>query len=391
MTFSQRLDRSFYLTLQDRIRTRISETGFDAVLTDDPEDVAYLTGFFHHPCERPVAVWLDVDGRCLLLLPELEREHAESQNAAADLVAYPEFPGTTPPFEFLARTVGPSRRRAGHTTAMSYTRLSAAASALAAELLPTDLVAVARFVKEPEEIALHQEAALITDVMLTRGVELVADAVRSGGRLPSEAELAAHVTRAGTGIMYAEHSDVVVVSPLAGGLVYAGANSSYPHGLPSSYRLRPGDTFMLSLGCAVGGRFVEGERTFVLGEPTDEQRRYHETIRLAQDVGGQAIKPGAECREANEACLAVVREAGLGQYLRHRQGHGIGLGMHEPPWLESGDSTVLEPGMIVSNEPGIYVPGHAGYRISDSMLVTTEGSQALTSYPRSLDDCVIPL
>ena len=106
--------------------------------------------------------------------------------------------------------------------------------------------------------------------------------------------------------MYAEHIDVVVVSMLAGGLVYAGANSAYPHGLPSGYRLRPGDTFMLSLGCAVGGRFVEGERTFVLGEPTDEQRRFHETIRLAQEVGGQAIRPGAECRSANAACLAVV-------------------------------------------------------------------------------------
>ena len=73
---------------------------------------------------------------------------------------------------------------------------------------------------------------------------------------------------------------------LAGGLVYAGANSAVPHGLPSGYRLRPGDTFMLSLGCAVGGRFVEGERTFVLGEPSAEQRRYHETIRRRSEIGG---------------------------------------------------------------------------------------------------------
>ncbi|GAA2828986.1 M24 family metallopeptidase [Kribbella solani] len=391
MTFPQRLDRAFYAGLQERVRTRVAAAGLDAVLTDDPEDVAYLTGFFHHPCERPVAVWLDADGRCVLLLPELEREHAESQDAAAELVDYPEYPGTTPPFELLARAIGPAHRRTGHTTSISYARLSAASAALSsADFVPTDLVTVARYVKEPEEIALHQEAARITDVMLTRGVELVADAVRNGGELPSEAELAAYVTRVGTGTMYAEHSGVVVVSPLAGGLVYAGANSSYPHGLPSGYRLRPGDTFMLSLGCAVGGRFVEGERTFVLGEPTDEQRRYHETIRLAQELGGQAIKPGVECRDANEACLAVIRDAGLGEYLRHRQGHGIGLGMHEPPWLESGDSTVLEPGMIVSNEPGIYVPEHAGYRISDSMLVTPDGARPLTSYPRSLDVCVIP-
>lgn len=392
MSFSQRLDRAFFERVQDRVRARATEAGLDAILTDDPEDVAYLTGFFHHPCERPVAVWLPVDGGAVLLLPELEREHAEAQHAVADLVAYPEYPGVVPPFVTLAQVVGTTRRTAGHSTAMTYARYNAAASALSGvDLVPTDLVTVARYVKEPEEIALHQEAARITDVMLTGGVELVTDALATGGELPSEAELAAHVGWVGTSTMYGEHTDVVVVSFLAGGLVYAGANSSYPHGLPSGYRLRPGDTFMLSLGCAVGGRFVEGERTFVLGEPSEEQRRYHETIRLAQDVGGHAIKPGAECRSANEACLAVVREAGLGRYLRHRQGHGIGLGMHEPPWLEDGDATVLEPGMIVSNEPGIYVPGHAGYRISDSMLVTESGSRPLTSYPRGLDDCVIPV
>ncbi len=111
----------------------------------------------------------------------------------------------------------------------------------------------------------------------------------------------------------------------------------------------------------------------------------------AQRVGRETIRAGIECREANRLCLDVIREAGLGEYIRHRQGHGIGLGMHEPPWLEDGDPTRLETGMIVSNEPGIYVPGHAGYRISDSMLVTADGAEALTTYPRALDDCTIAL
>ncbi|MET0136712.1 MAG: Xaa-Pro peptidase family protein [Kibdelosporangium sp.] len=392
MAFSQRLGTAFFQAVQDDVRARAAEVGLDAVLTDDPEDVAYLTGFFHHPCERPVAVWLDADGRCLLLLPELEREHAQAQHALAEVVSYPEYPGVLPPFAALSAVVGNGHKRVGHTTSISYQRLVAAGSALSdVDLVPTDVVMICRYVKHPDEVALHAEAARITDVMLAAGVQLVADAVAARGELPSEAELAAHVTRVGTGTMYAEHSDVVVVSMLAGGLVYAGENSVYPHGLPSGYRLVPGDTFMLSLGCAVGGRFVEGERTFVLGEPTAEQLRLHEAVRAAQQVGGAAIRPGAECREANAACLAVLRDAGLGRYLRHRQGHGIGLGMHEPPWLEDGDPTVLRAGMIVSNEPGIYVPGHAGYRISDSMLVTETGSRPLTSFPRGIADCVIPV
>lgn len=395
--FSPRLALPVLDQLQSRLRDRMIEAGFDAILSDSPEDVAYLTGFFHHPCERPVAVWLGADGQRVLLVPELERENAERQLARAELVSYPEFPGTVPPFRALAERVGSagrvgSARRVGFSTSMTWERQAAVMAEFdGTRFEATDLVTVARFVKLPEEIELHAEAARITDLMLEAGVALIREAIASGGRMPSEAELASHVGGVGVSTMYAEHDDVVVVSPLAGGLVYAGANSAYPHGLPSGYRLQPGDTFMLSLGCAVGGRFVEGERTFVLGEPTPEQRRYHDTVRAAQEVGGNAIRPGAECRTVNATCLQVITDAGLGHFLRHRQGHGIGLGMHEPPWLESGDATVLEPGMIVSNEPGIYIPGHAGYRISDSMVVTADGSRPLTAFPRGLDVCAIEL
>ncbi|MCT1479572.1 Xaa-Pro peptidase family protein [Microbacterium sp. p3-SID336] len=389
--FDQRLTPAFFDTVQQRVRERMVEEGFDAVLTDHPEDIAYLTGFFHHPSERPVAIWLDAAGRTVMLLPELEREYAQSQSARAELVAFFEYPGVVPPFQALADAVSP-RGRVAFATTMPYQRLAAARAAMPdAELIPSDLLLRTRYVKFPEEVALHREAARITDLMLEAGVALVRDAVAAGGELPTETELERHVTAAGTRIMYAEHRNVVVASLLAGGLVYSGANSAFPHGLPSVNRLRPGDTFMLSLGCAVGGRFIEGERTFVLGEPTADQRRYHDTIRAAQQVGRETIRAGLECREANRLCLDVIREAGLGEYIRHRQGHGIGLGMHEAPWLEDGDPTLLEAGMVVSNEPGIYVPGHAGYRISDSMLVTDTGAEPLTTYPRSLDDCTIAL
>lgn len=389
--FDQRLPPEFFDRVQSRLRERMAEEGFDAFLTDHPEDIAYLTGFFHHPSERPVAIWIEVDGRVVMLLPELEREYAQSQSARAELVAFFEYPGVVAPFEVLARAVSP-RGRVGFASTIPHQRLTAARAAMPdADLVGSDLIARVRYVKFPEEMALHREAARITDRMLDAGVRLVTDAVAAGGDLPTEAELERHVTSAGTALMYAEHRNVVVASLLAGGLVYSGANSAFPHGLPSVNRLRAGDTFMLSLGCAVGGRFIEGERTFVLGEPTHDQRRYHDTIHAAQQVGRETIRPGLECREANRLCLDVIREAGLGEFIRHRQGHGIGLGMHEAPWLEDGDPTLIEAGMVVSNEPGIYVPGHAGYRISDSMLVTPDGAEALTTFPRGLDDCIIAL
>jgi Xaa-Pro dipeptidase len=388
MLETQRLSPTFYKGLQDDLRAELARLGLDAMLADDPSDVAYLTGFFHHPGERPVAVLLPADGTTRLLLPELEREHAEAQQSAAELVSYPEFPGLRPPLSYLGTVTG----RIGYAGSMTVDRLAQVNAAFPdATMVRTGLVARARLRKRPEEIALHAEAARITDLMLAAGRTLVEQALDSGGQLPSEAELAGHISTVGSRTMYAEHADVVVVSPLAGGLVYAGPNSARPHALPSGYRLCPGDVFMLSLGCAVGGRFVEGERTFVLGEPTAEQRRYYEAVRQAQQTGGEALRPGVPCAQANRECLDVIRAAGLAEYLRHRQGHGIGLGMHEPPWLSDGDDTPLEVGMIVSNEPGIYIPGHGGYRISDSMLITEDGARPFTAYPRSLDDVVVAI
>lgn len=390
MTFSQRLSPEFYRGVHERLRTRFDDENVDAIVVDDWRDVAYVTGFFHHPNERPAAVWVGRD-RVVLLVPELEREHARAQGAVVDdVVAFDEYPGVQSPFETLARAV-PERGVWAHTPSLTTGRLAEFGS-----VFPTvtwrlsAMVDELRLIKQPAEIELHRQAAQLGDVMLRAGRELITAAVGSG-ELPSEAELADHVVRAGSRWMYESHVDVVVVPMLTGGLVYAGANSAFPHGLPSSYRLQPGDTFILSLGGAVGGRYAESERTFFLGEPTHEQISYFTADRHAQEVGTQALRPGAVCRDVNRACLDVIREAGFGAHLRHRQGHGIGLNFHEPPWLEDGDDTVLDTGMVVSSEPGIYVPGHAGYRISDTVLVTEDGHERLTTYPRGIDDVIIDL
>jgi Xaa-Pro dipeptidase len=391
MGFPQRLPAEFYLEVQDDVRARLGGEGLAAGVFDDPDDVAYLTGFFHFPNERPVAVWLPADGgaEVVLLVPELEREYALHQKACAAIVSYPEYPGIRPPFSVLADGL-PASGTVGHSGATTVARLDALRAAFAGvSFRRTAAVDDARLIKREAEVELHREAGRITDLMLQAGADFVAEALRGGGDLPSEAELAGYVTRVGTAAMYAEHDDVVVVPHMAGGLVYSGANSARPHALPSGHRLQVGETFMLSLGAGVGGRHVEGERTFVIGEPTAEQERYYRTVLEAQRTGLAGLQAGRRCADVNADCLAVIKEAGLGHFLRHRQGHGIGLNIHEPPWLEDGDPSVLQANMIVSDEPGLYVPGHGGYRISDSVLVGTDGGSPLTSFPKELEDIVI--
>ncbi|NBE94874.1 aminopeptidase P family protein [Nonomuraea sp. KC401] len=389
MTFSHKLPDAFYAGALGRVRAGMSAEGLAAMVLDDPLDVAYLTGFHHFPNERPVACWLPLDGDPVLLVPDLEREYAADQGARAEIVAYPEFPGVRSPFAVLSGHV-PAPDKAAYALSTSVARAQALAEAFpGTRWAVSNAVGRVRLRKLPEEIALHEEAARIADAMIEAGVELVRAAVEAGGDLPTETELASHVISHGSSLMYARHTDVVVVPMLTGGLVYGGPNSAQPHRLPGGDRLRKGETFMLSLGCAVGGRFVESERTFVIGEPTTRQARYYETVREAQETGTEALVAGVTCEEANRRCLRIIEEAGLAEHIRHRQGHGIGLGFHEPPWLSDGDATELAPGMILSSEPGVYVPGHAGYRISDTVLVTETGPRRLTAYPRELTDVII--
>lgn len=384
----QRLSRDTYARIQDGLRTRMEAQGFDGLLVDDHHHVAYLTGFFHFPNERPAAVWLTAD-ECVLLVPALEADHAEKQNTAADFVVYPEFPGLEDAFSILLSTKNPTGRIAYSPTTPVGRVEKFRHFAPNATWVMSEIVEDARLIKFPEEIALHREAARISDAMVESGLKLIRDAMAAGSPLPTEAELASHVTRFGVSTMYAEHEDVVVGQMLAGGLVYTGKNAAFPHGLPSAERVKPGETFILSLGCAVGGRFAESERTFVMGEPSDEQRRYFDVASRAQAVGTDALIAGRPCSEANRICLDVIREAGMEQFLRHRQGHGIGIWLHEPPWIADGDDRPLRPGMIVSSEPGLYIPGHGGYRISDTVLITENGPERLTKRPRTLEDCVI--
>ncbi|GGF35002.1 Xaa-Pro aminopeptidase [Youhaiella tibetensis] len=384
----QRLSRDTYARIQDGLRARMEAQGLDGLLVDDHHHVAYLTGFFHFPNERPAAVWLTAE-ECVLLVPALEADHAEKQNTAADFVVYPEFPGLEDAFSILLSTKNPTGRIAYSPTTPVGRVEKFRRFAPNATWVMSEIVEDARLIKFPEEIALHREAARISDAMVESGLKLIRDAMAAGSPLPTEAELASHVTRFGVSTMYAEHEDVVVGQMLAGGLVYTGKNAAFPHGLPSAERVKPGETFILSLGCAVGGRFAESERTFVMGEPSDEQRRYFDVAARAQAVGTDALIAGRPCSEANRICLDVIREAGMEQFLRHRQGHGIGIWLHEPPWIADGDDSPLLPGMIVSSEPGLYIPGHGGYRISDTVLITENGPERLTKRPRTLQDCVI--
>ena len=172
--------------------------------------------------------------------------------------------------------------------------------------------------------------------------------------------------------------------------VQFGVASAYPHGLPGEQRLAPGDIVLIDTGCKVQGYNSDITRTYVFGEPSAEQRRVWDVEKRAQAAAFAAVKPGVPCEEIDAVARRVLEAAGFGpDYalpgLPHRTGHGIGLSIHEAPYLVRGDRTPLAPGMCFSNEPMIVLPEAFGVRLEDHFYVTTDGAAWFTEPQPSLD------
>ncbi|HHK67046.1 MAG TPA: aminopeptidase P family protein, partial [Candidatus Acetothermia bacterium] len=168
-----------------------------------------------------------------------------------------------------------------------------------------------------------------------------------------------------------------------------GARSAVPHAMTANAVLKEGDVLVTGAAAEVGGYLSELERTMILGGPTDEQARLFDLMVGAQDLAFSEIRPGRRCSDVDRAVRRYYEENGIVEYWRHHTGHSIGYGMHEAPFLDVGDETVIEPGMVLTVEPGVYVPGFAGFRHSDTILVTDDGIELLTDYPRDLEGLII--
>lgn len=384
-----RLGVDFYKRKIAAVQAELERRNLDGLLTLNYAEVYYLVGFFHFPTERPIGVFVPRRGEPTLFLPRLEEDYVHEGGWAPDVESYFEFPGVVNPIDWMCERLaarGYSTARLGWEESISVSTRERIGRALpqADWVRAGDLVATMRLVKDAEEIALMQKAASYADWMVAEGARLA----RSGGR-PSETEIEQAIVSGVIRKMQAELDPIVAVPGLAGSLIISGPRSAFPHGLNTSRRIAPGENLVVRCACFVGGYFAESERTFLLGEPTAEQRQRYEVDRLAQEVGTQGLVAGARCGDVNQKCLDVIRDAGMGEFIKHRQGHGIGVQNHEPPWIEDGDDTILQPGMAVSCEPGIYVPGQGGYSISDSVIVTENGPLRLTHFPRDLESVVM--
>lgn len=226
-----------------------------------------------------------------------------------------------------------------------------------------------RKIKEPEETQFIRRACKLGD----EGIRVAYEFIQPG---ISELEVAAEVEyamrKAGSG---GTAFDTIIAS---------GVSSAYPHGSCTSRLIGEGDLVVVDLGATVNFYRSDITRTIIAGKPSQKQVEIYETVKLAQDLGFRAIKPGVLAKDADAAARTTIEQAGFGEYFVHNLGHGVGLEVHEAPILSPESKDSLTVGNVVTVEPGIYVTGYGGVRIEDTVLVTEKGAEKLTRAPYNL-------
>jgi len=167
-------------------------------------------------------------------------------------------------------------------------------------------------------------------------------------------------------------------------IILAGANTSRPHAPPSDYAVQSGDFVLMDFGCRVGGYCSDMTRTVAVGSPGKKQRRAYQTVLEAQRAALEQIRPGARCAQVDQCAREFIDATGFAGRFTHSLGHSLGLEIHETPTFSPGCETVLEPGFVLSVEPGIYLLGEFGVRIEDLVAVTDTGAHNLTASPKEL-------
>ena len=352
----------------DRVRAALDAAACDALLVTSLTNIRYLTGFTGSAglllVERDGAV-LATDGRY--------KFQSAEQLAAAGLDARIEVGAIEAQRDALVREAAGIARLGLEAGSVTWARQRSFAEDwfVDAELLPTlGVVEALRRVKDDEELALMARAAQVADEALAAVKPMLLEG-------PTEAEfglaLDTEMRRRGA------------TGPSFETIVASGPNAAKPHARPSERHIERGELVVLDFGALVSGYCSDMTRTVCVGEPRSAVlTRMVEVVGEAQRRGVAVVRPGATGIEVDRACREFIAEAGWSDAFLHGTGHGVGLDIHEAPWVGPTSSDTLAPGHVVTVEPGVYLPEHGGVRIEDTVVVTEDGCYPLTHTPKDL-------
>jgi Xaa-Pro dipeptidase len=344
------LDREVYRKRLETVRGRLDRVGADGLFATPSSNLFYLTGIAFDRSERLTALVLFKDRDPLVFCPAFEADRLRGMSAVTEVHTWEE---TEDPFGLCASFFPAARGVLAIEPSTAYDdveRLIAARpgwSPVSAAPLLTTL----RMMKTAEEIAAIRRAIAVA---LPRFQKAFAALVP--GSVESE------------------------ISHQFGGenVVQFGPSSALPHGASGPRALAPGDAVLIDAWDKPEGYYYDITRSTFFGTPTAEYRKIWEVVLDAQGAAIDKAAPGVPCFEVDAAARRVIEKAGYSEYFTHRLGHGLGIDVHEPPYMVGHDRTILEPGMTFTSEPGIYLLGRFGVRIEDDIIVTKKGAESLS-------------
>jgi Xaa-Pro dipeptidase len=370
------------------LQRRMKDAAVDAFLISDPDSVYYFCGFWGYLAMdfgRPTILVVPQSGDPRLITPAMEADMARRLTGMPNLLEWTDGVGGEW-MEHLATLLTGNRSRAVMVESeKTHPKIMAAAREAAKDAKFTDgstLISAMRMIKSADEVATMRQAGQVAVAMLDGGRAAIAEGV-------PEYELALAVIAAGTrkaAEFLSKPGESLFFSPTIYNLqiLQSGAHTCLVHRRSTVKRIAKGDPiYFCFCGIANFKLFKLGfDREFFVGSVTDEQARTYETTVRAQQAALALLKPGAIAADVHDAAEEVYRSAGFGA--SYRTGRGIGYSFLEEPQLKRGDPTHLQPGMTFAVDGGITVPGRFGTRIGDSVVVTKDGFEYLTNYPRQL-------
>ncbi|MEQ9103661.1 MAG: aminopeptidase P family protein [Rhodothermales bacterium] len=364
MPYADRLNR-LYAVMDDH--------GLDVLILNPGPTLPYMTNLHFHISERPVVACFVPDSTPTLVCPQLELLKVEHAPFALDTYSYSESLESWQTAFTAALEHVPAGSRVGiedRCLRVLELRFLERAMPQATFVSAEPVVASLRMQKDALEVETMTRAVKIAEQALADTLPHVRPGV-------TEREINARLIQA---MLQHGSGGELPFQPI----IAFGANSANPHAVPTDYAAQEGDLILFDWGANVDGYFSDLTRTFALGEPSEELRNVYETVRKANEAGRAAGGPGIPAGDVDKATRSVIETAGYGRFFVHRTGHGLGLEVHEDPYIRSDNQQPLAEGMTYTVEPGIYLAGKGGVRIEDDMLVTPDGCRSLSTWPREL-------
>lgn len=352
-----------------RAQVLMENQGIDLLVIGPSSDFRYLTGHNAHLSERLAALVLPWQGRGTIVVPRLEAPLMAHLGEQFDFSVWEETENPVTRVAELARVNGAETIVVNDQLWSGFLLQLQGKLPNVAYRPGVDVMKQLRVIKDETELAHLREASRRTDAAWE---EFCATVTLTG---QTERQIGDRITA----IMAAHGMPGIEFC-----IVASGPNSASPHHHTGHRVIERGDAVVMDFGATYEGYFSDLTRTPIAGEAHPELVKIYDVVLEAQQAAYEAIRPGVACQEVDRAARRVITEHGYGEYFIHRLGHGIGLTGHEDPYLVEGNEELLQPGMVMSDEPGIYVPDRWGVRIEDTVVVTETGAERYNHVPREL-------